>query len=256
MGKFYGYLLLSDFDGTLYHKDNKISKENCEAIRYFQSEGGLFALASGRTPSWLDQWKDYFVPNTYSAMLNGAILCSADGSEHIYECPIHADFFEMAERISKSCSAYTSAYFAGDGIYVTVEQGEPFVRAQLPDPVYKMVFRVPAENSDEYTACIKRIVGERYVVMRSWINGIEIQNAESGKGKALLRLKSFLGERARVAVAVGDYENDIDMICAADIGYAVENATPVLKAVADRVTVANSQHAIAAVIADIERHLS
>lgn len=255
MGKFDGYLLLSDFDGTLYCKDNKISPENCEAIRYFQSEGGLFALASGRVPDWLLQWKDYFVPNTYSAMLNGAILCDAKGKEHIYECPIHADFLEMASRIIEACPAYTASNFAGDGLYVTVEKGARFVDAQLPDPVYKMVFRVPDEHSDEYTARIKEIVGHRYIVMRSWINGIEVQNAASGKGNALCRLKAFLGERARVAVAVGDYENDIDMIKAADVGYAVGNAHPSVKAVADRVTVPCAEHAIAAVIADIERGL-
>ena len=83
MGKFEGYLLLSDFDGTL-HYNGTISRENCEAIRYFQSEGGLFALASGRVADWLLEWKDYIVPNTYSAMLNGAVLCDAKGEEHIY----------------------------------------------------------------------------------------------------------------------------------------------------------------------------
>ena len=34
---------------------------------------------------------------------------------------------------------------------------------------------------------------------------------------------------------VGDYENDISMICEADIGCAVANAIPELKDVADRI---------------------
>ena len=35
MGKFDGWLICSDFDGTVY-VDREISDENCRAIRYFQ----------------------------------------------------------------------------------------------------------------------------------------------------------------------------------------------------------------------------
>ena len=63
---------------------------------------------------------------------------------------------------------------------------------------------------------------------------------------------------AGTLVCVGDYENDIPMIKEADIGYAVGNAVPKLKAVADRVTVKNTENAIAAIIyelaADIEKN--
>ena len=46
---------------------------------------------------------------------------------------------------------------------------------------------------------------------------------------------------------------DADLIQAADIGYAVDNAPDWLKAVADRVTVDCSEGAIAAIIEELER---
>ena len=73
MGKFDGLLLMSDFDSTLAWKGT-ISPENCEAIRYFQSEGGLFSIASGRYRHWLLQWQDFILPNTWCAMINGAVI--------------------------------------------------------------------------------------------------------------------------------------------------------------------------------------
>ena len=79
MGKFDGYLLMSDFDGTLAWKGT-ISRENCEAIRYFQSEGGLFSICSGRFRKWLLEWQDYIQPNTWCAMLNGALICDRMGN--------------------------------------------------------------------------------------------------------------------------------------------------------------------------------
>ena len=61
MQKFKGILFCTDLDGTLLPTDGQeVSARNMEAIRYFQSEGGLFTLATGRQPSWLEQWKDIF----------------------------------------------------------------------------------------------------------------------------------------------------------------------------------------------------
>ena len=56
---------------------------------------------------------------------------------------------------------------------------------------------------------------------------------------------------AHTLICVGDFENDIDMVRDADIGYAVENAVDELKAVADRITVNVNDGAIAKIIEDI-----
>ena len=52
-------------------------------------------------------------------------------------------------------------------------------------------------------------------------------------------------------IAVGDYNNDIAMVKAAGVGYAVANAVDELKAVADKITVSNNEHAIARIIKEI-----
>ena len=53
-------------------------------------------------------------------------------------------------------------------------------------------------------------------------------------------------------VAIGDYNNDVEMIRTAGVGVAVANAASEAKAVADVITVSNEEHAIAKVIYDIE----
>ena len=73
------------------------------------------------------------------------------------------------------------------------------------------------------------------------------------KGSAIKRLASHLG--VKLTIAVGDYENDIDMIEAADIGYAVANAIPAVKAVADRITVSVHEHALAAIVRELEAEI-
>lgn len=260
MGKFDGILLMSDFDGTLCHLGKtpynvgKISKENCDAIRYFQAEGGLFSLVSGRSPQKLPEWKEYFVPNTWSAVFNGAILCDAEGKNPVFQAPVDADFADIVTAAVNVCPFFDSFYLYRYEDCAVVHRGEPFDSAALVQemPAYKIVIRVPTELSDAYLQNVRGVVGDRYMTVRSWINGIEIQKKGTGKGDAVKRLKALLGDRVHTTVAVGDYENDIEMIQAADIGYAVENAVPLLKAVADRITVSCSENAIAHVIRDLD----
>ena len=47
MKKFAGVLLCTDLDGTLLDKNQNVSKENLEAIEYFQAEGGYFTFVTG-----------------------------------------------------------------------------------------------------------------------------------------------------------------------------------------------------------------
>lgn len=264
MGKYDGYLLLSDFDGTLAHTEyattgerktakKVISRENCEAIRYFQSEGGLFTLATGRLFSWVEQWTDFIVPNTYIASLNGAYICDLTGKDVLFSCPMEKDFVLQAERIRKACPDLEWVHFHSIHQSLMVKKGEKIDFSDFHHPVYKMVFYAHKEQSDEYAKKIASVLDDRYLSMRSWINGIEVQMRGSGKGDSITRFKQALGDRARVVVAVGDYENDVDMIRAADIGYAVANAVPALKAVADRITVSANESALAKIIEELPK---
>ena len=49
MGKFDGWLIATDLDGTLINRDGAIPQRNLDAIRTFQDEGGLFTIATGRS---------------------------------------------------------------------------------------------------------------------------------------------------------------------------------------------------------------
>ncbi len=252
MGKFDGILFMSDFDGTLAHH-RVISRENCDAIRYFQSEGGLFAPASGRAPTWFGQWRDFFVPNTWCVTFNGAVLCDVEGNA-CFSMPICEDFLQVAQRVFDACPAvtYVNFHFYDHNLEIKHEEG-PLLGLQFTEPVYKMVFGVPTEESDAVYAAIRGLIDPRYITFRSWINGVEIQNAATGKGNAVDRMRALLGERAGLVVAAGDFENDIDMIRRADIGYAVANAVPDLLKVADRTTVDCREGAIARIIEELER---
>ena len=69
-------------------------------------------------------------------------------------------------------------------------------------------------------------------------------------------LAKTLGVDLSRTVAVGDYNNDIEMLRAAALGYAVANAHPDVKAAADRVTKRTcAEGAIAEIIEDLDREI-
>jgi hydroxymethylpyrimidine pyrophosphatase-like HAD family hydrolase len=81
----------------------------------------------------------------------------------------------------------------------------------------------------------------------------EILPKGNSKGNLLREMSRILGIDMKRTVALGDYNNDVSMIEAAGVGIAVSNAVDEAKAVADRITVSNEEHALAMTVEEIER---
>lgn len=251
MGRYDGILIMSDFDGTL--TKGGIPPENCEAIRRFQAEGGIFTLCSGRSHTHFDQYREFIVPNAPICAYNGALIVDTDGS-FLFESFISREALLVARELVAR-GAITSRV-----CLYTKEDGVP-TQCALQDFVdnfekhavmhhYKIV--LVGANEEETLAAQKlaeSLLPEDYFAVRSWPVGLEILKRSASKGEALKFMKKRLG--ARLTVAAGDYENDAEMLVAADIGYAVENAVPSVKAVADRITVSAGEAAIARIIEEL-----
>ena len=72
------------------------------------------------------------------------------------------------------------------------------------------------------------------------------------KGTGLLKLSKHLGVDIGKTVAIGDFDNDVDMLKAARLGIAVANVSKLALEAADIVTVSNEENAIADVIYGLE----
>ena len=259
MGKFDGYLFLTDMDGTFTQPGEiEISPENCQAIRYFQSEGGRFTIATGRSPNFIQQYGHYFQANAPLITLNGAMICTPDGNTPLKEFFIDEKIMDVLSFLLPL--PYMECVYFGNGITQYNRRMEGTLQeklsyyAALPKPWYKIVTRQPEEYAPGLMAELKEKFGHLYEFDRSYSMGIEIHQKGSGKGPCMEWVAAHCDDPIRVTVAAGDYENDISMIRLATIGYAVANAIEPVKKAADRITVSNRESAIARIIEDLERN--
>lgn len=257
MGKFDGIILCTDFDGTFACPGPVISPENAAAVKYFQENGGLFTIASGRFVRFVLSFDD-FKPNAPVVAANGTMICDPATGERLEIFPLPdsaSEIMDAAENLPYLDKIYI-CNTNGHGNIWTAAEGIPIKEfySKVPKPWFTIVFGQTPEGALKLKEWAKENWKGRYEFSRSWNGGVEFQAIGSGKGVCIKRIKEMLN--LRLTVGAGDYENDESLVRCADIGYAVANAVPVTKAAADRITVANTEHAIARIIEDIEREFT
>lgn len=252
MKKFENIILCSDIDGTLTNDKGAISKENLDAIEYFTKNGGRFIISSGRFYHYAETTLGY-KPCGAVIGLNGA---------HIYDYATGKDVF-TAEFDDEAKNAVTAIFESANGeeVSVYVHNKDSLVccktAEELKDalvsvrPCVKVVFKAEPETADRLCDYAVKNFSHAAKTVKSCPVLTEVLPLGAGKDVCVEKLREYYGGDVTV-VAVGDYSNDIEMIRKADIGYAVENALPEVKAVADRYAPHHTKHAIAFIVKELE----
>ncbi len=267
MGKFDGILICTDLDGTLLKDDKTISRENFEAIEYFKANGGLFSFVTGRMPVTTRKIIDMIKPNCPFGCINGGGLYDFERNKYVWNTHISPEFVHLVkcaeehiENIGYQANTFDEVIFCRENSAMArfrLLTGTPDIRRsvdRIEGVVAKIVFG--DENPENINLieklCTSHPLAHKFSFVRSERTLFEILPKDVNKGKALKMLCEYLNIDIRKTVAVGDYTNDVEMIKAAGVGIAVENANEDAKAASDYITVSNDEDAIARVIEDIE----
>jgi len=281
MGKFTGILLVSDFDGTLFAQIKANYNKNIAEIGRFKNNGGLFAFATGR---------DYFsllglepnaasIANAPSVITNGARLYDINKDEYIFNSTLNMKLFsEFLDIIHKKYPDIGIRFSCEKGIVVNVLnkilikdfENTIMTNVTLREIPYKElltsgedVYKCVMVHDPEIIGDVREIgetfdknINHKFLFTKSYPRGLEAVNSQASKGAMALKLKEYLSQRDNInykLFAIGDYDNDLDMINLADCGAAPANALENVKKAAKVHTVSCNDGAVADFIGIIER---
>ncbi len=265
--KFDGILICTDLDGTLLRDDKSVSKENLDAIEYFKANGGMFTIVTGRMPVTATDICNTVKPNVPIGCINGGGVFDHRTDEFLWMAAVDRSALELVEAVDKSMpeigiqvNTAKKVYFCKYNqamINFRREINMPDLRChytEIDEPIAKIIF---TEDDEKILFELIDLLNNHpksgnFDFIRSQRTLYELLPKGVTKGTSLTKLTEILGIDISKTVAIGDFDNDVELIRCAGVGYAVSNACDAAKAVADRITVSNEEHAIAKVIEDID----
>lgn len=266
MKKFDGILFVSDLDDTLLTDDKKISAENRKAIEYFESEGGKFSFITGRIPLGAKPILDQLTPNIPFGCINGGGIYDTFEKEYVWKLTLDKNYMELLDYVRNEfptvgieVCTFDGSYFCHKNELIEVHR----IIEQFPDrrchynDITEPVAKVLLVDEEELIPSLmeglsKQNISSRFDFVRSTSQYYEIVPKGASKGNALLKLADILDINPAKTISIGDNDNDVSMLKAAKLGFAVSNASHNAKTCADYITVSNNEHAIAKVIEDLD----
>ncbi len=264
---FKNIVFASDMDGTLLRTDKTLNPADIAALRRFTDGGGRFVIATGRPLHTVTDYADELKLKDPMILCNGGVIYDFCKGIMLYE----ADLPEIASEIIKdvrnrypdiSPEIYTFSkryYFHMN----TVEKwhqnllGIDFIKVEsdreIDEPWIKMLFADEIEVIDELTEYVKKYENSGVRFVRSFPKFLEILPAGISKGSALKELVDIMGLQGCKVAAAGDYDNDIEMLEAADISFCPSNSEECVKKAASVVLKnTNDEGAIAEAVKYLE----
>ena len=253
-------LVAIDLDGTLLNSRHKLSERNRAALVAARQQGLEVVFATGKTrQAAADMIKSLGI-NSPGIYMQGLITYNGDGSVRkriVMARETAARVISLGEAYGFGAQAYSDnrafSLRVDEFAIKLTEVGEPLAETIASwsellasfDINKVVLYGAEAQVSALRLALDKQLDGEVHVTRAHIVGMIEVLPANTSKGQAVKTLMAELGIAPCQALALGDGENDIEMLQAVGIGIAMGNATQKLKDIADVIVPSNDKDGVA-----------
>jgi Cof subfamily protein (haloacid dehalogenase superfamily) len=256
MTDFSRFLIVTDLDGTFLGRGARLVARNLDAIDAFKAGGGHITVGTGRVPTNIRK----AIPacgelfNAPAVTANGAFIYDLTADALLHSTPMDPEAVLAAARLVESLNprvgmrVSTGKHFLvnrdrlNDAILRDIGDPDTYAGDVLPlsewmtvdTKWYKMVFRGEYEELQSIRPVVEETFGDAFEYSVSSPRFFELQKKGCTKATGLRFVAEHLERKLGhpvITVAVGDQENDLPMLRAADIAACPENAVDSVKAV-------------------------
>lgn len=253
-------LIVVDLDGTLLKTDHTLSERNQKALQDAIAAGVPVVLATGKTRTSAESLIAALNLNTPGVFVQGLVIYNADGTlryQQTLEPATARRIITFAEE-----RGFITLIYSGNRLLIKepapqmdeiTQYGEPqpevvgpLVNLLNTTTVHKICFAGEPRRIKALRWQLEQQVGGQVAFTMSHVaNLLEVLPPGASKGKGVRLVAQEMGILPEHVMAIGDGENDLEMIKFAGLGIAVGNASPLLKAAAKATVASNDEDGVA-----------
>ncbi|GKU26219.1 Cof-type HAD-IIB family hydrolase [Clostridium folliculivorans] len=260
-------LMAIDMDGTLLQNDKSLLDATRDSIKKAMDLGIKIVLTSGRPVQGIKNYLDKLGLNgkdDYVIGLNGAVICRcSDYSVVSSSAVLTGKDLKYIYTRTKELGAYVHAFTEKEDFVSELSKLSEAEEKRLNlkvrkvdflkeindnDEIHKVVLEEESDVLDRIMNEIPEDLKEEYSVIRTVGYMIEFMNKDCNKALGVESLAKYLGISREEIIAIGDADNDIEMLQYAGLGVAMGNAEDRIKALAKFVTKSNEEDGVSYVI--------
>ena len=269
-------LVALDLDGTLFNNQGQISEENKNVIRMANNAGIHVVISTGRPLIGipLEQFEGTGIQ--YAITTNGSGVYEISTGKCIYEDSMPTEMILPILSYLLSKDIHMDAFIGGKA-FSPEQCRKNAYRLDVPESLKHYILntrvRVPdlAAYIQEKQLSVQKMTlnfyplsdgtykdredVKNYLLSHSEVSSVcggyhnlEFTKAGVHKGVGLARLAEYLNVAMEDTMAIGDTENDLQILHTAALGVAMGNATKEIKEAADYITLSNEEDGVAAAL--------
>jgi Cof subfamily protein (haloacid dehalogenase superfamily) len=249
-------LIVSDMDGTLLNEKNEVSLRFFQQFEKLKKHNIHFVAASGRQyQSILSKLEP--IKNEISIIgENGGIMQHADETKVLLKLTdgdvqhciallrlIKDCFIVLCGRKSAYIETSNTEFITQlNSYYSEVEKVDDLTQVTDDDFVKIAVYHF--DSSEAYLYPQVQNLMDKYQVVVSSQNWLDISHSEANKAYALKIIQQDLDITLNETMVFGDYNNDIGMLKLARFSFAMKNAHPNVLQIANYQTKSNTEEGV------------
>jgi Cof subfamily protein (haloacid dehalogenase superfamily) len=253
-------LVVTDMDGTLLNSNHEVSDKFLHQFEALKTRNIHFVAASGRQYQSILGKLSSIKEDISVIAENGAVMQFKDKTQVLLQ--LNASEISKCVDVLRTVKDCFIVLCGRNSAYVETKDTEFLEKlyqyyaevkivddlTQVTDDAFVKIAVFHFESSEANVYPSLNSIVDHFQVIISGQNWLDISHPEANKSFALKQIQKELNITPEETMVFGDYNNDIEMLKLAKFSYAMANAHPRVKEVANYNTLSNDANGVEAVL--------